>query len=154
MLEAGSYLDRVVGDVASSLELRRASAALSRNAAARVDAVETVSTGLVLTGAGAGVGLSLSSVSLSSSELSSSDDDSSFLAGALAGVAGVWFKKRLWKGFFSSTGGGEVTGVVTLVRMGATSAGFGDDSLELSVELSLLVRATAGFTDDDLVCEV
>lgn len=145
----------MVGDVASSLELRRASAALSRSAAARVDAVDTVSTGLVLTGAGAGVGLvSLSSVSLSSSELSSSDDDSSFLAGALAGVAGVWFKKRLWKGFFSSTGGGEVTGVVTLVRMGATSAGFGDDSLELSVELSLLVRAIAGFTDDDLVCDV
>lgn len=154
MLEAGSYLDLVVGDVASSLELRRESAALSRNAAARVDAVEAVSTGLVLTGAGAGVGLvSLSSVSLSSSELSSSDDDSSFLAGTLAGVAGVWFKKRLWKGFFSSIGGGEVTGVVTRVRMGATSAGFGDDSLELS-ELSLLVRATGGFTDDDLVCEV
>lgn len=96
VLEAGSYLDRVVGDVASSLAVRRASAALSRNAAARVDVVGTVSTALALTGTGAGLGLaSLSSVSLSSSELSSSDDDSSFLAGALTGVAGVWFKKRL-----------------------------------------------------------
>lgn len=47
-----------------------------------------------------------------------------------------------------------MTGVVTLVRMGATSPGFGDDSLELSVELSLLVRAVGGFTEDDLVCEV
>lgn len=96
VLEAGSYLDRVVGDVASSRELRRASAALSRNAAARVDEVGAVSAGLVLTGTGVGEGFaSLSSVSLSSSELSSSDDDSSFLAGALTGVAGVWFKKRL-----------------------------------------------------------
>lgn len=96
VLDAGSYLDLVVGDVASSLDMRRASAALSRNAAARVDVVGAVSTGLALTGVVVVVGLgSLSSVSLSSSELSSSDDDSSFLTGALTGVAGVWFKKRL-----------------------------------------------------------
>lgn len=47
-----------------------------------------------------------------------------------------------------------MTGVVTLDLIGATSPGFGDDSLELSVELSLLVRAVGGFTDDDLVCEI
>lgn len=93
VLEGGSYLDLVVGDEASSLELRRESViALSRKAPARVEAVETDSMGLDLTAGVVGFA-SDSSVSLSSSELSSSDDDSSFFTAALA--AGVWFRNRL-----------------------------------------------------------
>lgn len=48
-----------------------------------------------------------------------------------------------------------MTGVVTRDRTGTTSAGFGEASLELSVELSLLVRAVCiCVAADALVCDV
>lgn len=53
-------------------------------------------------------------------------------------------------------GGGDVTGVVTRDLVGVTSAGFddvGEASLELSDELSLLVRAAVDAADV-LVCQV
>lgn len=100
MLDGASYLDRVVGDVGSSRELRRVSATLSRNMPARVDDVGAGSAGLGATTGFVTAGFTFggsSSVSDSSSELdSSSEDDSSFFA-LLAAAAG-WVddcKKRL-----------------------------------------------------------
>lgn len=83
MLEGASYLDLVVGEVVSSRELRRVSAALSLKIPVLVDEVGAgsdlaVTLGLVGAVTTGFFGAS-SSVSDSSSELdSSSDDDSSF----------------------------------------------------------------------------
>lgn len=90
MLEGASYLDRVVGELVSSRELRRVSAALSLKIDVLVDEVgagsglaETVGLVVVET---AGFFEVSSSVSDSSSELdSSSDDDSSFFTTGAAG---------------------------------------------------------------------
>lgn len=83
MLDGASYLARVVGEVVSSRELRRASAALSRNIAARVEEVGAGSAGFGATTGFVTAGFTFdgsSSVSDSSSELdSSSEEDSSFL---------------------------------------------------------------------------
>lgn len=97
VLDGASYRDLVVGDEASSRELRRGSeAALSRRIPARVEeeiGVGSTGFGIVTAGLVAGtVGLvfdASSSVSDSSSELDSSSDDSvsSFLT--TTGVAGV-----------------------------------------------------------------
>lgn len=146
----------MVGDDVSSRELRRASAAaLSRRMPARVDGATGSGLGATA-GLAAGAGRFFavsSSVSDSSSELDSSSEDSDSSFFATGGVAGVWFRNLLWNGFFSSSaGGGDVTAEVVVGvwlrrdRIGAISAGFGgigEASLELSVELSLLVRVAA-----------
>lgn len=151
VVDGASYLDRVVGDDVSSRELRRASAALSRKMLVRVDSATGSGFGAAAGFAAGVAGLffdASSSVSDSSSELDSSSDDSDSSFFTTAGVAGVWFRNRLVNGFFSgSTVVGDVTVEavgVTRDLIGAISAGFAA-SLELSDELSLLVRAGDGF---------